>query len=58
MARMLYIALITITIVITSLIIGYRSGINKAMTAEGYVEGNSFFLELDGNLYEWYIDGE
>ena len=56
MARMLYIMLITIVIVTVSLIIGYHTGIRTATTSDGWIEGNKFVLEVDGQYYEWFVE--
>ena len=38
------------------LVIGYQIGIKHATTAEGWIENNSFLLDVDGQVYEWIID--
>ena len=39
---------------------GYNAGINRAVTAHGWIEDNEadqrFILEVDDQLYEWIID--
>lgn len=55
MRRLVLIATILIIIAI-SMIAGYKIGVEKATTADGYVDGDMFVLIVDDNAYEWYID--
>lgn len=53
--------ILAIALLILGLAIGYVAGIRKATTSPGYFLGDSsFFLVVDGNIYEWeneYVGG-
>ncbi len=55
MKQVVAIAFICIVAAI-SMIAGYKLGIEKATTADGYVDGDMFVLVVDDNIYEWYIE--
>lgn len=48
--------IITVVIIALLLQVSYFYGIQKAVTADGYIENNSFVLNVDGQLYAWDIE--
>lgn len=40
------------------MLIGYKLGIQTATTSEGWIEDDKFILEVNGQIYEWWIDEE
>ena len=40
------------------MLIGYKLGIQTATTSEGWIEDDKFVLEVNGQIYEWWIDEE
>ena len=50
--------IITCALALIALFGGYQLGIRKATTSEGWVENESFLLEVDGHIYEWLLDEE
>lgn len=48
--------IITVVIIALLLQMSYLYGIQKAVTADGYIENNSFILDVDGQLYAWDIE--
>lgn len=51
--KILFAFLFAILILASSFTMGYRLAMNKCLTAECIFEDDSFFLVVDGNLYEW-----
>jgi len=43
---------------IIAMAFGYSAGIHKATTSDGWREGDKFVLEVEGQLYEWWLDEE
>lgn len=41
---------------VLALFVGYNAGIRRATTAEGWIDGDKFILEVDNSCYEWWID--
>lgn len=37
---------------------GFAAGIHKAITSDGWIEGNEFVLCIDGNIFTWEIGEE
>lgn len=50
----------SICLILLSLFAGFyfgrMIGMNHALTSDGWIEGDKFVLEVDGDLYEWDIN--
>ena len=55
MKRLIAIAAV-ITLIAVAVIAGFKAGIEHTVTADGWLDGDCFIMEVDGNYYAWYVD--
>lgn len=55
MKRLIALAAVIVLIAV-AVVAGYKAGIEHTVTADGWLDGDCFIVEVDGNYYAWFVD--